>query len=322
MGVLNRATLSGSTTNGSLSVADQLTQTVASAASASVGLGPVGRQNPNSMFKYNQNTRPGGADVRYPSNPGTDWRVRLSLAPRANYFVNSTLLQPLYTQMGGTVQAGAIGNLFGAGPTLSVIFPYTPQLQIQHSANYQAQKLTHSNYAQYFYDNSEIQSITLTGEFTVQNINEGQYLMACVYFFRSVTKMFFGADPLAGNPPPLLYLNGYGQYYLPNVPCVVTSFSHTMPADCDYMDIPEPGIINYSSNMPRLNSTRMPTTSSISLSLQPVYSRVAQSTAFSLEDFANGALVNRIGSAEPSSSFGASKPSKYANNNNKNGGFI
>jgi hypothetical protein len=33
-------------------------------------------------------------------------------------------------------------------------------------------------------------------------------------------------------------------------------------------------------------------------------------------------LVNRIGSGEPSSSFGASATARYANNNNKNGGFI
>lgn len=331
MGVLNRATLSGSNASGSPSVSDQLNQTVETALLSSVGFGSAGRLGPTTMFKYNQNIRPPGAEVVYPSNPGTDWRVRLSLAPRADYFVNSTLLQPLYTQLGGTVAGGAIGGLLGGlagvgGPTLSVIFPYTPQLQIQHSANYQQQKLTHSNYAQYFYDNSEVQAINLTAEFTVQNINEGQYLMAVIYLFRSVTKMFFGADPKAGNPPPLMYLNGYGQHYLPNVPCVVTNFQHTMPADVDYMDIPEAGVNNGFASSPngysRLNSTRLPTTSSITLGLQPVYSRRAQSTAFSLEDFARGALVNRVGSAEPVSSFGASTAPRYANNNNKNGGFI
>jgi hypothetical protein len=141
--------------------------------------------------------------------------------------------------------------------------------------------------------------------------------------------MFFGADPRAGNPPPIVYLNGYGQYYLPNVPCVVTSFAHTMPADCDYIDIPEPAavydprFVNY-----RKNSTRLPTTSAITLSLQPVYSRYAQSQGFSLNDFSAGALVNTTGAGMPASAFGASQQAQYANKGpnaikgGQNGGFI
>ena len=120
--------------------------------------------------------------------------------------------------------------------------------------------------------------------------------------------MFFGAGNGAGNPPPIVYLNGYGQYYLPNVPCVVTNFSHTMPDAVDYMDIPEPGL-NYNPYVtnPVLNSTRLPTTSTISLTLQPVYSRLAQSQGFNLNDFARGALINSPGSGGAASSFGATQ---------------
>ena len=192
--------------------------------------------------------------------------------------------------------------------SIGVVFPYTPTVTVTHTATYTPQKLTHNNYTQYFYDNSEVSPITITGEFTVQNVNEGQYLLATIYFFRSITKMFFGNDVNAGNPPPIVYLNGYGEYYLPNVPCVCTSFSHTMPDSVDYMDIPEPGI-NFNPNFtnPVLNSTRLPTTSSITLILQPVYSRVAQSQGFNLSDFARGALVNSTGSGGAASAFGATQ---------------
>jgi hypothetical protein len=163
----------------------------------------------------------------------------------------------------------------------------------------------------------------LTADFTVQNINEGQYLLAVIYLFRTVTKMFFGLDPKAGNPPPLMYLNGYGKYYLPNVPCVVTSFTHTMPADVDYMDVPAAGTNNSLSgsvgNYSRLDSTRLPTTSSITLTLQPVYSRLSQSTRFSLEDFSRGALINTAGQADPASSFGQTPGWKSPT---RTGGFI
>jgi hypothetical protein len=282
----------------------------------------MSRQNVNNMYAYSVNNsngyRTAGPNlvVNYPQ-ASYDWRVRVSLAPNSNYFYNdpsNRLLSPLISEVGNNVTSAvvqSINNLFGPnGQTrVGVVFPYTPTVSVSHSANYQAQKLTHNNYTQYFYENSEVQAISISGEFTVQNVNEGQYLLASIYFFRSITKMFFGQDGMAGNPPPLVYLNGYGQYYLPNVPCVVTSFGHSMPDGVDYMDIPEPGLTyNPAVTNPVLNSTRLPTTSTITLSLQPVYSRYAQSQRFSLNDFARGALINQAGIGLPASSFGATSP--------------
>ena len=333
MPVLSNATLPGNSINGSASLGAQLGQAVGSSLLGSVGLnGASNRQNVADMFKYSTKTSGPAPRIIYP-DANLDWRVRVSLAPNSKYFYNdpsNTLLSPLVKEAGGgsdNPAGGVLGNLFGAGGTkrVGVVFPYTPSITIQHTATYQAQKLTHSNYTQHFYDSSAVEAITITAEFTVQNINEGQYLLAAVYFFRSVTKMFFGQDAGAGNPPPLVYLNGYGQYYLPNVPCVVTSFSHNMPGDVDYMDIPEPAVTQTGYNPQyisrRLNSTRMPTTSQITLSLQPVYSRTAQSQNFSLEDFSRGALVNRIGAGNPSSAFGATQGGKYTSGGNS-GGFL
>ena len=298
----------------------------------------AGRQNPAMMFGYSDLPNGPSPVLTFP-NANADWRVRISLAPNSTYFYNdpsNNLLSPLINETGGGSAnpiAANINKLFGrtasgGAQRVGVVFPYTPSLQITHTANYTEQKLTHNNYTQHYYENSEVSSIGITADFTVQNVNEGQYLLACIYFFRSVTKMFFGADPMAGNPPPLVYLNGYGQYYLPNVPCVVKSFSHTMPPEVDYMDIPEPGVTDTNYNPQtmayRLNSTRMPTTSQITLSLQPVYSRASQSQGFSLTDFSSGALINSQGSANPASVFGASQGTVNVNSaiNRGNGGFI
>jgi hypothetical protein len=81
-----------------------------------------------------------------------------------------------------------------------------------------------------------------------------------------------------------------------------------MPDSADYMDIPEPGL-NYNPfiSNPVPNSTRLPTTSTISVTLQPVYSRLSQSQNFTLNDFARGALVNAPGTGLPTSSFGATQ---------------
>lgn len=207
-----------------------------------------------------------------------DWRLKVSLADSADYFY-----------AGGN--KGVLAPLFKGNPSQNgVIFPYTPQVQVQYTARYANQKLTHSNYDAYFYEGSEVQAITISGDFTVQNIREGQYLLACIYFFRACTKMWFGqGGNHVGNPPPLVFLDGYGTHYFPHVPCVVTSFSHTMPQDCDYVEIPMVGTTAATT------STRLPTTSQISISLQPVYSRKSLAEQFSLDDFAAGKLVQGKG---------------------------
>jgi hypothetical protein len=206
-----------------------------------------------------------------------DWRVRISMQPAtAEFFYNANNLvtKPLVATKG-------------------VIFPYTPQVQVTHSAKYGSQPLTHSNYPAYFYDYSEVQAITITGEFTVQNAQEGQYLMAAIHFFRSATKMFYGNDAIAGTPPPMVFLDGFGSAYFPHVPCILQQFQHTMPADVDYIEVPigvdvTQGPVN--TNLVGIR-TRLPTTSSLSIQLQPVYSRTNIADNFSLTDYAQGFLI-------------------------------
>lgn len=173
-----------------------------------------------------------GAKVNLNLGGGTpDWRVRVSLADSANYFYHAQ----------NSADRGLMAPLFGGEYQNGVIFPYTPQVQVTHTANYAQQKFTHSNQPGYYYENSEVAAITISGDFTVQNITEGQYLMAAITFFRAATKMWFGSSnnkDMTGFPPPMVFLNGYGAHYLPNVPCVITSFSHTMPSDCDYIEVP------------------------------------------------------------------------------------
>lgn len=338
MAVLPNSVLPGAG-GGAGSVSSQISSALSSSLLGSVGLSSAStRQNVADMFQYSNKTAGPSPVLIYP-NASNDWRVRVSLAPGSNYFYNdpnNTLLSPLRTETGGGTSAiqGQVSNLFGSSGSkrVGVVFPYTPQVAITHTANYTPVELAHNNYKHYAYNHSEVSGITLNAEFTVQNVNDGQYLMAAIYFFRACTKMFFGADPMAGNPPPIVYLNGYGQYYLPNVPCVVTTFAHTMPADCDYMDIPEPAATRTGYNPQfqnyRLNSTRMPTTSTMTIGLQPVYSRYAQSQGFSLSDFAAGALVNSSGAGLPATAFGATQQPQYANKGSnsikggQNGGFL
>ena len=256
-----------------------------------------------------------------------DWRVRLSLAEGSNIFYKDTSTQ-------NSILAPLI-------ETNGVIWPYTPQVTISHVANYNPVQLTHSNYSAQFYNNSDVADIQISGDFTVQSIEEGQYLMAVIYFMRASTKMFFGSGANVGNPPPILFLDGYGSHYFPHVPVVVTNFTHTMPNEVDYLQIPvsvttledvpvEPdnsnigqggGLSDLNQYAPNYNSTgtaagdaklaannarsnatrtqfktltstsRVPTNSTVSVTLRPIYSRKNLHDRFNLNDFAQGKLV-------------------------------
>lgn len=227
-------------------------------------------------------TASGGANAEPPAtqtlgfNAGSDpaandWRVRISLSPQATYLYNDP------------ANAGIMAPLFNNPEGhRGVIFPNNPSISLTHTARYNNTKLTHSNYDAVFYEGSEVSSISIDGEFTVQTQNEAKYLLAAVYFFRSATKMWFGKSARAGMPPPIVFLDGYGDHYFPHVPCVITSFQHAMPNDVDYIATTADSV-----------STRIPTLSTIQLSLQPIYSRRKIYNDFNLDDFAAGRLITK-----------------------------
>jgi hypothetical protein len=146
-----------------------------------------------------------------------DWRVRLSVANWTS-FKSSPVLAPL-------VDAGGL------------IFPYTPAINIGSKATYSTIQTTHTNYGFRGYKNSEPDMITIIAPMFVEDATQGLYWIAMVHYLRSLTKMFTGNDPKAGNPPPIVQLNGYGSYVFKNVPVVVTSVSIQLNAECDYIGV-------------------------------------------------------------------------------------
>lgn len=242
-----------------------------------------------------------------------DWRVRLRLAPAAKYLYkadNPGIMQPLAITDG-------------------VIFPYTPTITTAYKANYSNYDLTHSNYRGYFYQNSYVEPVQISCQFTAQNTAEANYLLAVITFFKSVTKMFYGQDAERGVPPPLTYLTGLGEYQFNEHPCLVSQFNYTLPADVDYIRAGSPnqlgtnqvnqrdrqsvstgsvfGGLNRLANAlltkgaipnppapPSLGQNRptyVPTKMEIIISLLPIQSRSQVSKQFSVKEFANGNLI-------------------------------
>ena len=208
----------------------------------------------------------------------SDWRVKISVPQK--YRQNSQLLSPL-NKTGG-----------------QMIFPYTPTIILSHSANYNSLNPVHTNYPFQVYENSQPDDITVTGEFIVENAEEGQYWVACIHFLRTITKMHYGSDTAeAGAPPMTVRLSGYGDYVFNNVPCVVTNFTVDLPSDVDYIATPmtvkfqgenDQGIPTTYNNS---GTTWSPTQSQISVTLRPTYSR-RRVSEFNLQDFVDGKFVN------------------------------
>lgn len=146
-----------------------------------------------------------------------DWRVRMSL-PTWPGFRDSPVLTPL-RDAGG------------------MIFPYTPVVVIKSSAKYTPINPVHSNFTFHAYQHSDPGTISITAPMNVEDNQQAMYWIAALHYFRSITKMFSGGDPKAGNPPPIVHLNGYGSYVLKEVPVVVTDFSTTLDAECDYIPV-------------------------------------------------------------------------------------
>jgi hypothetical protein len=204
---------------------------------------------------------------------GDDWRVRIHM-PMLSEFNNSTILAPLKRTNN------------------SMVFPTTPQILVQHSANYSPMSPTHSNYAFPIYNNSAVEDITITCEWPIENEADGQYWIASVHFLRSVTKMFYGESSNKGAPPPICKMSGYGNYIFDEMPVVVKMFSMDLSPDQDYLKVPVTSAVYDDAILRQTGSTvgrggdytYVPTLGRISVVVGPAYSR-NEVLNFSLDKF-------------------------------------
>lgn len=118
-----------------------------------------------------------------------------------------------------------------------IIFPYTPSISLDYKASYKDMTAAHSNYTQYFYQNSSVGQISIQGKFTVQNDADAVIWLNTKHLLASLTKMRYGEDEQAGAPPPVCRLFAYGEFMFKNVPVVISSFRLELPTDVDYYTI-------------------------------------------------------------------------------------
>jgi len=196
-------------------------------------------------------------------NPGAknDWRVRINA--EWNIFP---------------------GDMFSVlKNTGGVVWPYTPNLTISTKANYTPLEVVHNNYPFYGYKNSAVEDIQISGEFSAETETDAAYWIAATTFFRTATKMFFGEGALAGNPPIICHLYGYGSSVFDKVPVIIKAFSVDMKDDVNYVRCNAFG-----------TNTWVPVVSTISVTVAPVYNR-RRLRKFNLEDFAKGKPASGVG---------------------------
>lgn len=134
--------------------------------------------------------------------------------------------------------SGFLYELFG--PTKGIVFQYTPDISFDHNINYEETDIIHSNLSVQHYKNTPPPAIQLTADFTADNEENGIYMFGIIHFLRSISKCEFGKkvyeerENQAGVPPPILYLNGWGNL-INNIPVVVTHFDVKLPKDKHYV---------------------------------------------------------------------------------------
>ena len=210
-----------------------------------------------------------------------DWRVSLSIPQQIKDIIKNqkSLLDPLK----------ATGN--------KLVFPYTPTVLVGQSANWNPMQPVHTNYPFYAYENSRVDQMTITAHFYVQNEIEARYWVAAVHYLRSMTKMSYGLSPNKGAPPPVVRLNGYGDYTFKDVPVLITNFQFDLKEDVDYISTrlfagPTDGrkdantLTGSASGVASKGGTYAwaPTESLLTIGIVPQYSRTRQAQ-FDLADF-------------------------------------
>lgn len=148
-----------------------------------------------------------------------------------------------------------------------IIFPYTPQIQYEHKADYSAVNPIHSNFTINFYKNSSIGPISISGKFSVQNANDADVYLATIHLLRSLTKMRSGMEQDSGAPPPVCRLYAWGDFMLNNVPVVISTFRVELPDGVDYYQL------GNTKNSSIYGKTAVPTISTIAVTCIPMYSK-------------------------------------------------
>jgi hypothetical protein len=202
---------------------------------------------------------------------GKDLRVRIMVP--SNYLTQYT---------SGPANELGVSNLHG------IVFPYTPTISVEYKADYTSQQPLHSNFPINFYQKSSVGSISISGKFSVENAKDAAVYIATTHLLKALTRMKSGGttgDHDSGSPPPVCRLFAHGTWMFNNVPVAITNFRVELPDNVDYFTMKDTN---------QYEMTSVPTMSTISLTLLPMYSR-NEMLNFNVTDYINGSDFKKRG---------------------------
>lgn len=237
----------------------------------------------NLQEKYNSNS---SLEITDPSPVMTyHEKVSLNVAPISKLNVSSGI--------GNTEWGDRLKYVLGKESTFlyelfhnegGIVFPYTPKVDFEHKVNYERTEIMHSNLAVSHYKNTPPPTITLQADFTADGVYNARYMYGVIHFLRAISKCEFGESlfsdderkDYAGIPPPVLYLNGYGNYMI-NVPVVVTSFGINFEKNKHYVHL-------------KPENVWLPTDITISINLEIQFNLDKYKKQFDLEKYKENTL--------------------------------
>ena len=181
--------------------------------------------------------------------------------------------------------------------TNGLMFPYTPSISISQATEYRSVDLVHSIGDIAAYVRTPAPTLGITGTFTIQNQREGQYALAVLHFLRTMSKMYFGESARdtatktgtgvdkTGLPPPVLVLQGYGDYILDNIPVIIKSHSYTFDKAAN--------MVTFQNQ--RNTTTQMPDMFDIQVDLLVQQTPTHMRKTFDLDKFRTGELLATSG---------------------------
>ena len=203
------------------------------------------KNNKNNFSNYSAKKQKKSYQYKF-QKTRTDKRVSLNVSPLGSTESFAQRVQYVLGLRKTALPSGqtVYGFLYSClSKSCGLIFPYTPNISISHSVNYDSTDITHSNLRLLHYKNTPPPTYQLEATFTADTRENALHMLSALWFLRAVTKCDFGergnvanSNNVAGMPPPILYLNGYNQI-MDNIPVVVKSFSYSLPKDKDYVSL-------------------------------------------------------------------------------------
>jgi hypothetical protein len=202
---------------------------------------------------------------------GKDLRVKIMVP--SNYLTQYTT---------GLSDELGVSNLHG------IVFPYTPSINVEYKADYSSPQPLHSNFPINFYQKSSVGNISISGKFSVENAKDAAVYIATTHLLKALTRMRSGGetgDHDSGSPPPVCRLFAHGTWMFNNVPVAITNFRVELPDSVDYFTMKDTN---------QYEMTSVPTMSTISVTLLPMYSR-NEMLDFNVTDYIGGSDFKKRG---------------------------